>query len=360
MRKALQQGVSYFRSFKPTRTEDGLDLSYIPFGGEENKIAAMCYPSLGTFGSVDYLLRNDAAQVAAFLDNKHGRNPATGAVRYRVFNLTENPHPPSVAELFHNSVVHYPIPDHNVPQFSQIFDFCENVEHFFQQDPDNAIAVHCKAGKGRTGTMICCYLLYSFACKSPEEALRVFSEHRSEPDYDEQTGKLLQRGVDQASQVRWVYYFAQLRTTMLNEQLSVEQMLQRLDSAVTVISRITIKDPQDENKEKDPPYIVVKRWGYKKSKDLQILRTGFSQFNITIQARAVTYNCDAQIRGETKVEVWDEGLMKDSCMCRYWLHPYFQQGASKLVLFKEKIDDIWNSSKWAHNFSITTHFKDTK
>ena len=53
------------------------------------------------------------------------------------------------------------------------------------------------AGKGRTGLMISALLLYTGICESPEEALRVFGERRTEDGH----------GVTISSQQRYVEYF---------------------------------------------------------------------------------------------------------------------------------------------------------
>ena len=45
--------------------------------------------------------------------------------------------------------------------------FCQSVHAYLLEDPDNVVAVHCKGGKGRTGTLICTWLV---ECGKFEEA----------------------------------------------------------------------------------------------------------------------------------------------------------------------------------------------
>ena len=53
-----------------------------------------------------------------------------------------------------------------------MFDFCADVRAFMDADPaHNVIAVHCKGGKGRTGTMVCAWLLASANVASAQDAL---------------------------------------------------------------------------------------------------------------------------------------------------------------------------------------------
>lgn len=48
---------------------------------------------------------------------------------------------------FSGAVAKYPFQDHNAPQFEQIISLCEDAAAFLRQDPNNIVAINCKAGK---------------------------------------------------------------------------------------------------------------------------------------------------------------------------------------------------------------------
>lgn len=59
------------------------------------------------------------------------------------------------------------------------------------------VSIHCLAGKGRTGTAICCYLLYCGRFSNAEDVLLYYAKKRF----------LKGNGVTQPSQRRYVAYF---------------------------------------------------------------------------------------------------------------------------------------------------------
>ena len=74
--------------------------------------------------------------------------------------------------------------------------FTQSVRSWLHADASNVIAVHCKGGKGRTGTMICCWLLESGSFESARDALEFFGKQRT----DSSVGETFQ-GVETPSQV---------------------------------------------------------------------------------------------------------------------------------------------------------------
>ena len=55
----------------------------------------------------------------------------------------------------------FPWEDHHSPALHILFQACMLIHIFLKKNPKNVVVIHCNAGKGRTGTLICCYLIFS-------------------------------------------------------------------------------------------------------------------------------------------------------------------------------------------------------
>ena len=160
-----------------------LDLTYIL-----DRLIAMGVPAEKYTAS---LYRNNAAEVARFFNQKHPDN-------YRIFNAC--PELPYDPEPFDNSVVSYDIQDHTPPTMDEFVTFLADAERWLCAHPDNVIAVHCKGGKGRTGSLCCAWLMYNQQAVSADAALALFAHQRTDSKIG---GKPC--GVETPSQVRYVH-----------------------------------------------------------------------------------------------------------------------------------------------------------
>ncbi|XP_044936485.1 phosphatidylinositol 3,4,5-trisphosphate 3-phosphatase TPTE2-like isoform X2 [Mustela putorius furo] len=165
-----------------------LDLTYIT-----ERIIGMSFPSSGK----ESFYRNPIEEVVRFLDTKHREH-------YQIYNLcSERAYNP---KYFHDRVQRIKIDDHNVPSLSEMVAFAKEVNEWMSQDDKNIVVIHCKGGKGRTGTMICAYLIASGIFTTAEESLFYFGERRT----DKSTSSKFQ-GVETPSQSRYVGYFADVK-----------------------------------------------------------------------------------------------------------------------------------------------------
>eukprot|EP00455_Lapot_gusevi_P042412 TRINITY_DN5027_c0_g1_i2.p1 TRINITY_DN5027_c0_g1~~TRINITY_DN5027_c0_g1_i2.p1 ORF type:complete len:677 (-),score=171.29 TRINITY_DN5027_c0_g1_i2:49-1926(-) len=164
--------------------DDGfnLDLSYIT-----DRIIAMGFPA----DALEGIYRNNINDVKRFFEKRHPNC-------YKIYNLcTERTYD---AAHFHGRVeTNFAFPDHFPCPFQFILPFCQDVRAWFEAHPQNVAAIHCKAGKGRTGLLIACYLMFSEQVHDAETALQVFAEERT----------LNGEGVTIPSQIRYVNYFHQ-------------------------------------------------------------------------------------------------------------------------------------------------------
>lgn len=99
--------------------------------------------------------------------------------QFRVYNLCQEK--PYDASNFENRVCKIPFKDHEAPRFVQIYQFCEDIDNWLKMDPQHIAAVHCKAGKGRTGLMVCCYLIYSHYenLSTPDDIIKFYGIRRT-------------------------------------------------------------------------------------------------------------------------------------------------------------------------------------
>ena len=174
-----------------------LDLTYIT-----PRIIAMGYPSK----NIEGIYRNNMEDVKNFFMTRHPNH-------YKVYNLCEER---NYKDCFYKQG-YFPFKDHEAPPLNLIKPFCEDVKKFLDEDKKNVVAIHCLAGKGRTGTFICCLLLYLNFFETAEECLLYYGLLR--------VGTV--KGVTVPSQMRYVHYFEYILKNKLPDPIIFKKVVLR-------------------------------------------------------------------------------------------------------------------------------------
>lgn len=312
-------------------TEDGfdLDLCYVT-----DRIIAMGFPAEGGQG----LIRNPLSEIVKLLQTRH-------AGHYKVYNLCkERTYDPEKMEGFY---AHFPFEDHQTPPLSLVKAFCEDAEQYLSEDPQNVIAVHCKAGKGRTGIMVCSYLVYKRLCSSAEEAMALFGERRTTDN----------KGVTIPSQRRYIEYFYRVwKAGLLLPQPKALRLLSLrvsgLPKAIVkkLLVKLSVRDPADN---RIRPVGIVWEPPVKQGPGCQgCLRpaTGSSMFVDSYQVFAhgedfhVDFESDAgqgelwTVEGDLKLQFFEGSVTSSRCLFYAWMHTAFV--SDRVILDKSQLDKV--------------------
>ena len=139
-----------------------LDLTYIT-----GTVLAMSFPASS---ATQKLYRNDINEVANYMDKNH---PSS----YYIYNMSNRAIDNS---KFHDQVESYDWEDHHSPSLLVLFQSCHHMFNYMLENPNNVIVVHCNAGKGRTGTSIASFLLYSKLASNFIDAITYYGWKRFE------------------------------------------------------------------------------------------------------------------------------------------------------------------------------------
>jgi protein-tyrosine phosphatase len=172
--------------------ESGLDFCYIT-----PKIIVTSGPS-STYPQSIY--RNPLDKLVKFLDEKHGKDWAIWELRAEGTGYLDS--------KVHGRVNHFPWPDHHPPPFGQVPIIITSMRNWLKGKDEivygkdrekngRVVVVHCRAGKGRSGTIACSYLISECGWEA-NEALVQFTERRMRSGFGQ--------GVSIRSQLRWIRY----------------------------------------------------------------------------------------------------------------------------------------------------------
>jgi len=298
--------------------KDGFDLDLTYILGK--RVIAMGFPSEST----EALYRNPLLEVQRFFETYHGDN-------YYLYNLCQEKDYDH--SKFHDRVKNYPFYDHNAPPLKMISDCCLDIHEWLNGDPKHMVGINCKAGKGRTGLIICCYLMHCNKCKTTDEALRFYGRKRTKDG----------KGVTIASQQRYIRYY--------------ERILKELSGEIPVppvltLTRIRVDYFPRRQYPNAEPSITIEI-----NDDITFRSPSGTVEKIQLEQYKADIPVMGTVEGDVKIQLHSS---KKQSLCHFWFNTAFVDD-NRLTLTKPEID-VANKDKkskvFKDGFSITAYFKE--
>ncbi|XP_040847017.1 phosphatidylinositol 3,4,5-trisphosphate 3-phosphatase TPTE2-like [Ochotona curzoniae] len=307
-----------------------LDLTYVT-----ERIIAMSFPSSGR----QSFYRNPIKEVVRFLDTKH-------LDHYRVYNLcSEKGYNP---KHFHNRVHRIMIDDHNVPSLSDMVEFSKEVTDWLDEDKENVVVIHCKGGKGRTGTMVCACLISSQLFYTAEDSLSFFGRRRTD-----QTSSTKYQGVETPSQNRYVGYFEKVKR-VYHWDLPPRKILKPNKIIIYSIHSVGKGDGSDLNVQVLTKQKLIYSCSSKNCKifhDIEMDRVIIDLSNCPV------------VYDDVKMRFLSKKLPNyyDKCAFFFWFHTSFIQN-NRLYLQRNQLDNPHKPKSWKiyhSQFAVEVYFDKT-
>lgn len=299
-----------------------LDLSYIT-----PRIIAMAIPGEG----IKKLYRNSISDIQKFLKKRHSNH-------YLMINISGHKYDYS---LFENNVLEYDWVDHQAPKVHTLFKICERIYKYLLENEDNIVVINCKAGKGRTGTIICCFMLFCDLFNNTQDAFNYYSYKRFKSG----------EGVSQPSQKRYVEFFYQMLVYS-----------KRCLPKVVYLQGVYLREPPMSDEYLKAYYEICKEntevVHYSSKKNYSEQKKIFTCKNVDMNIS--DNNSSIPLSGDFTLNIYENNRMTCRLIGRVAFNTSFLSSSQNMVIFRiDQIDpdNLIRDKSISHNYSISVSNK---